>query len=161
MSEALPDYRRKFLVVLDGSKDAIRAAIFAGYRVRRTGGTLKLLTIIETQDFGQFLGVEEVMRAEAREAAEALLDAARVRLSELGDIRIETLIREGHIREAVEAVIAEDPAIGILVLAASTSKEAPGTLITDFVARSGAGTLPVIVTIVPGSMSEAEIIAAT
>lgn len=161
MSEALPDYRRKFLVVLDGSKDAIRAAIFAGYRVRRTGGTLKLLTIIETQDFGQFLGVEEVMRAEAREAAEALLDAARVRLSELGDIRIETLIREGHIREAVEAVIAEDPAIGILVLAASTFKEAPGTLITDFVARSGAGTLPVIVTIVPGSMSEAEIIAAT
>jgi nucleotide-binding universal stress UspA family protein len=161
MTDALTDYRRKFLVVLDGSKDAIRAAIFAGYRVRRTGGTLKLLTIIETQDFGQFLGVEDVMRAEAREAAEALLDAARVRLSDLGDIRIETLIREGDLREAVEAVIAEDRAIGILVLAASTSKEAPGTLITDFVARSGAGTLPVIVTIVPGSMSEAEIIAAT
>lgn len=161
MTDAPTDYRRKFLVVLDGSKDAIRAAIFAGYRVRRTGGTLKLLTIIETQDFGQFLGVEDVMRAEAREAAEALLDAARVRLSDLGDIRIETLIREGDLREAVEAVIAEDRAIGILVLAASTSKEAPGTLITDFVARSGAGTLPVIVTIVPGSMSEAEIIAAT
>lgn len=161
MGEALADYRRKFLVVLDGSKDAIRAAIFAGYRVRRTGGTLKLLTVIETQDFGQFLGVEVVMRAEAREAAEQVLDAARARLADLGDIRLETAIREGHLREAVEAVIAEDAAIGILVLAASTSKEAPGTLITDFVARTGAGTLPVIVTIVPGSMSEAEIIAAT
>ncbi len=161
MSEALADYRRKFLVVLDGSKDAIRAAIFAGYRVRRTGGTLKLLTVIETQDFGQFLGVEDVMRAEAREAAEQVLDAARVRLADLGDIRIETAIREGHLREAVEAAIADDPAIGILVLAAPTAKEGPGTLISDFVARSGAGTLPVIVTIVPGSLTEDQIIAAT
>lgn len=161
MPEALTDYRRKFLVVLDGSKDAIRAAIFAGYRVRRTGGTLKLLTVIETEDFGQFLGVEDVMRAEAREAAEQLLDAARTRLSDLGDIRIETQIREGHLREAVEATIAEDPAVGILVLAAPTAKDGPGALITDFVARSGSGTLPVIVTIVPGSLSEEQIIAAT
>lgn len=161
MTEPQTEYRRKFLVVLDGTADAIRAAIFAGYRVRRTGGTLKLLTVIETEDFAQFLGVEEVMRAEAREAAEQLLDAAKARLSDIGDIRIETLIREGHLREAVERTIAEDPAIGILVLAASTSKDAPGALISDFVARTGPGTLPVIVTIVPGSLTEEQIIAAT
>jgi nucleotide-binding universal stress UspA family protein len=97
------------------------------------------------------------MRAEAREAAEQLLDARQARIADIGDIRTETLIREGNPREAIEKVVADDPAIAILVLAASSSKEGPGTLITEFVARSTGG-LPVVVTIIPASMTDAQII---
>jgi len=134
---------------------------FAANRVHHVGGSLVLLSVLQTQAFAQFLGVEDVMRAEAREAAEQVLDARLARISAIGDIRTETVIREGDLREEIEKVIAADAGIGILVLAASTTKEAPGALITDFVARSGAGTLPVIVTIVPGSLTEDQIIAAT
>ena len=72
-------YRRKFLVLVDESKESERAVTFAAHRVKRTGGTVVLLAMIETQDFSQFLGVEEVMRAEAREAAERMLEARRAR----------------------------------------------------------------------------------
>ncbi len=153
------DYKRKFLVVIDDSKEADRAVSFAAHRVKRTGGTVVLLSVIETQDFAQFLGVEEVMRAEARETAERLIDARRARISQLGDVRTETVIREGDLVTEIGRVIAEDPGIAILVLAASNSKDGPGQLVTDFAGRAGNAALPVIVTIIPGTMTDEQIVA--
>ena len=49
----------------------------------------------------------------------------------------------------------------VLVLAASASKEGPGPLVTAFAGRSGAAALPVLVTIVPGSMTDEQIVAVT
>jgi nucleotide-binding universal stress UspA family protein len=154
-------YKRKFLVVLDNTAESDRAVTFAAHRIKRTGGTVVLLTVIETQDFQQFLGVEDVMRAEAREDAERLLDARQARIAQIGNIRTETVIREGDRLEAIEQVIAGDPEIAILVLAASASKEGPGPLITSFAARAGTTALPVIVTIIPGSMTDEQIVAVT
>jgi nucleotide-binding universal stress UspA family protein len=154
-------YKRKFLVVLDDTPESDRAVTFAANRIKRTGGTVVLLSVIETQDFTQFLGVEDVMRAEARESAERLLDARKARIAQIGNVRTETVIREGDRLEAIEQVIAADPAIAILVLAASASKEGPGPLITAFATRSGTMALPVIVTIIPGSMSDEQIVAVT
>ena len=65
------EYKRKFLVLIDDTAESDRAVTFAAHRVKRTGGTLVLLAVIETADFQQFLGVEEVMRAEARQEAVA------------------------------------------------------------------------------------------
>lgn len=161
MAEIERDYKRKFLVVVDESKETDRALAFAANRVKRTGGTVVLLKVIETQDFTQFLGVEEVMRAEARENAERLIDARLARIAQWGDIRTETAIREGELIEVIGRLIAQDPGIAILVLAASNSKEGPGQLITDFAARAGHAALPVIVTIIPGTMTDEQIIAVT
>lgn len=161
MAEPGNDYKRKFLVVIDDSKEADRAVSFAAHRVKRTGGTVVLLSVIETQDFAQFLGVEEVMRAEAREAAERLIDARRARIAQIGDIRTETVIREGDLVTEIGRVIAADPAIAILVLAAANSKDGPGPLVTDFAARAGNAALPVIVTIIPGTMTDEQIVAVT
>ena len=121
------EYKRKFLVLIDDTPECDRAVTFAAHRVKRTGGTVVLLSVIETADFQQFLGVEEVMRAEAREEAERL--------------------------------IAEDPGIAILVLAASPSKDGPGPLVTAFAGRSGLGALPILITIVPSSMTDEQIVA--
>ena len=155
------EYKRKFLVVIDDTPECDRAVTFAAHRVKRTGGTVVLLSVIDSADFQQFLGVEEVMRAEAREEAERLLDQRIARIAAIGDIRTETVIREGRPIEEIETLIAQDPGIGILVLAASTSPEGPGPLVTAFASRSGGGALPILVAIVPGSMTDEQIIAVT
>lgn len=150
------DYSRKFLVLVDESPECDRAVSFAAHRVNRTGGTLVLMSVIDSEDFGQFIGVGDVMRAEARDEAERILDARIARIAQIGQIRTETVIREGRPAEAIEAVIAGDPGIGILVLAAGLGDKGPGPLVTHFAAHNR---LHILVTIVPGAMTEAEIVA--
>lgn len=150
------DYSRKFLVLIDDSPECDRAVSFAAHRVRRTGGTLVLLSVIDSEDFGQFIGVGDVMRAEARDEAERNLDARIARIGKIGPIRTETVIREGRASEEIEKLVTEDPAIGILVLAAGQSDKGPGPLVTHFAAHNR---LHIMVTIVPGAMTEDEIVA--
>jgi nucleotide-binding universal stress UspA family protein len=150
------DYSRKFLVLIDDSPDCDRAVSFAAHRVRRTGGALVLMSVIDSEDFGQFIGVADTMRAEARDEAERNLDARIARIEQIGRIRTETVIREGRPAEAIEQVVAADPGIAILVLAAGTGDKGPGPLVTHF---AGHNRLHVLVTIVPGAMTDEEIVA--
>lgn len=150
------DYTRKFLVLVDDTPECDRAVTFAAHRVKRTGGGLVLLSVIDTEDFSHFLGVEEVMRAEAREEAERNLDSRIARIAAIGNIRTETVIREGRAAEQIEQLAREDPTIGILVLAAGMGSDGPGPLVAHFVAHNR---LHIMVTIVPGAMTDAEIIA--
>jgi nucleotide-binding universal stress UspA family protein len=149
-------YARKFLVVIDDTPECDRALTFAAHRVKRTGGTLVLMSVIDSEDFGQFIGVGDVMRAEARNEAERNLDTRIARIGQIGQIRTETVIREGRPAESIEAVIADDPGIAILVLAAGTGDKGPGPLVTHF---AGHSRLHILVTIVPGAMTDEEIVA--
>jgi len=149
-------YNRKFLVLIDESPECDRAVSFAAHRLKRTGGTLVLLSVIDSADFDQFIGVAETMRAEARNEAERNLDARIARIAEIGQIRTETVIREGRPAEAIEQLVAEDKAIAILVIAASTTEKGPGPLVSHF---AGHKSLHILVTIVPGAMTDAEIVA--
>ncbi|HVT53133.1 MAG TPA: universal stress protein [Dongiaceae bacterium] len=149
-------YARKFLVLIDESADCDRAVSFAAHRMKRTGGTLVLLSAIDTTDFGQFIGVADTMRAEARDQAERNLDARIARIGQIGQIRTETLIRDGTPAEAIEHVIADDPGIAVLVLAASRADKGPGPLIQYFAGHKG---IHILVTIVPGAMTDEEIVA--
>src|SRR5688500_17838376 len=148
-------YNRKFLVLIDESPECDRAVMFAAHRVKRTGGTLVLLSVIDSEDFDQFIGVAETMRAEARNEAERNLDTRLARIREIGQIRTETAIREGRPAEAIEKLVAEDPAIGILVIAAGQSDKGPGPLVTHFAANPR---LHILVTIVPAAMTNEEIV---
>lgn len=150
------EYKRKFLVVIDETEECDRALTFAAFRVKRTGGTVVLVTVIPKPEFIG-MGVEDVLRAEAVEDAERNLDERLTRLKEIGDVRAESVIREGNGPEQIEQLIDKDHGIAILVLAASKSTEGPGPLVTHFAARANA--LPIPLTIVPGRMSDEEIIA--
>ena len=150
------DYSRKFLVLIDESPECDRAVRFAAHRLKRTGGTLVLLSVIDSADFDQFIGVAETMRAEARDEAERNLDARIARLADIGQIRTETVIREGRPAEAIERLVTEDKGIAVLVIAASTSDKGPSPLVQHFVGHRG---LHVLVTIVPGAMTDEEIVA--
>ena len=150
------EYRRKFLVVIDETPECDRALTFAAFRVKRTGGTVVLMSIIEPPGFVG-LGVEDVLRAEAVEEAERNLDVRLARLKDIGDVKVESVIREGDAAEQIERVIREDRDIAILALAASTSADGPGPLVLHFANRAHA--LPIPLTIVPGRMTDEEIIA--
>ncbi len=150
------EYRRKFLVVIDESPECERALTFAAYRVKRTGGTVVLMSVVAKPEFIG-MGVEDVLRAEAAEEAERNLDARLARIRDIGEVKVESVIREGAAAEEIERLIGQDRDIAILVLAASTSNEGPGPLVMHFANHANA--LPIPLTIVPGHMSDDEIIA--
>lgn len=150
------EYRRKFLVVIDETPECERALTFAAYRVKRTGGTVVLMSVVAKPEFIG-LGVEDVLRAEAVEEAERNLDTRLARIRDIGEVKVESVIREGEAAEEIEHVIDLDRDIAILVLAASTSSEGPGPLVMHFASRANA--LPIPLTVVPGRLSDEEIIA--
>ncbi len=154
----LKDYhKRKFLVVIDDTEECDRAVTFAAHRAKRTKGEVELISIVGNDQFQHWLGVENVLRAEAIEAANKLLDEKEKDIRSIGDIEVTKIVREGRMAEEIEAQIAEDPDIAILVLAAGTSSEGPGPLVSNFTTR-GANALPVPVTIIPGNVSDEHII---
>ena len=62
---------RKFLVVLDDTRECLNAMRFAAMRASHTGGGVEVLAIIPPEEFNHWIGVGELMRAEARERIEA------------------------------------------------------------------------------------------
>jgi nucleotide-binding universal stress UspA family protein len=142
---------RKFLVVVDKTPESKVAIRFATRRAQHTGGRITLLCVAEPGDIQQWKGVEEIMRQEADQAAEALLHAAAKIVNELSGIVPELIIEHGRPSDCLLALIKRDPDVSILVLAASTGKEGPGPLVSLF-AGTSAQTIPV--TIVPGGLSD-------
>lgn len=159
MSEAPPPpqpQRRKFLVVVDSSPECHVALRFAARRAQHTGGIVTLLCMAAPADYQQWAGVERVMRDEAHQEAERLLHEAAKVVNDIVGAMPELVIREGLTADEVRTLVAEDRAISILVLGASTSKEGPGPLVS-LVAKPAGGAYPIPVTIVPGSLSDEEI----
>ncbi len=142
---------RKFMIVVDETPECMNAMRYAARRAQKTGGGVVMLYVIEPDEFQHWIGVAEVMRAEAREQAEARLLQLADEMRELCGVTPEFAIREGKRTEEVLEAIKEDPDIGVLVLGAGEG-EGPGPLVTYFVQKLG-HRLPVAVTIVPGGMS--------
>ena len=149
---------RKFLVVMDDSPEFVNALRFAAIRASKTGGQVEILGIIAPEEFQHWIGVAEQMKFEAKERIkENFKKFAEIIKNEEGIIP-ELIIREGEKVTQVLEQVKEDPEVGIIVLGAGISTEGPGPLVTQLVARQG-GSLPVPVTIVPGSLSKEAIIA--
>lgn len=148
-------HRRKFLAVIDDTPECERAVAYAGHRAKNTGGTLVLLYVIEPGDFQHWLGVEQIMRQEAREEASGILDARAEATRQSIGIDCEKVIREGMREEEIHALIEEDQDIAILVLAASAEKEGPGPLVQSIAGKGAA--FPIPVTVVPSSLTDEDI----
>jgi nucleotide-binding universal stress UspA family protein len=146
----------KFLVVIDDTPECDRAVYFASRRAMRTGASVIMLRVIETQDRNQqWLGVADIMRAEAHEEANAVLDRHAARASSITGVMPERVIREGEKAEQLLKLIEEDEDIAVLVLAASASKEGPGPMVASL--AKSAGEFPIVVGIVPGHLSDADL----
>src|SRR5262245_7880796 len=146
----------KFMVVIGDPPECDRAVYFASRRALRIGATVIMLHVIETQDRNQqWLGVADIMRAEAHEEANAALDRHAARSSSITGVQPERVIREGALAEELLKLIDEDEDIAALILAAGTSNEGPGPLVSSL--AKSVGTFPIPVAIVPGHLSDADL----
>ena len=149
-------HKPKLLVVIDDTEECDRAVYYASRRAARIGANVIMLRVIEMHDQSQqWLGVADIMRAEAHEEADAQLSKYAARANGIAGITPERVIREGEKAQEILGLIDEDEDIFALVLAASTGSEGPGPLVAS-IGRT-AGEYPIPVAIVPGHLNDEEL----
>ncbi len=153
MSEPAKRSGRTFLVVVDNSEEMRAALRYACRRARHSGGRVALLRVVEPSEFQHFASIGNLMRDEARQEAEILLQRMATEVNDTSGELPVLYVREGVSREELLKLIDEEPAISILVLAAGTGPEGPGPLVSAVTGRY-LNRLRIPVTIVPGSLTD-------
>jgi hypothetical protein len=151
---------RKFLIILDDTPEMLNAMRFAAIRASKTGGGVEMLAIVDPEEFQHFMGVADVMRAEAREKIEAHFQIFKDRMERREGITPTLAIREGDKVEAIIQHIKGDPEIGVLVLGAGVDKAGPGPVVSALTGKRMVE-MGVPITIVPGSLTKEQIVATT
>lgn len=149
---------RKFLVLLDDTPEMLNALRYAALRAAKTGGGVEMLAVIDSEEFQHFLGVAEVMRAEAREKIEAHFQIFKDRMEKREGVTPSLAVREGDKVDAIIQHVRSDPEIGVLVLGAGVDKSGPGPVVAALTGRRMTD-LGVPITIVPGSLTKEQIVA--
>ncbi len=150
---------RKFMVVLDDSRECLNAMRFAAMRAAHTGGGVTVLSVIPPEEFNHWIGVGEIMREEARERIEVHFEVYAKWMRDKQHVEPNLVIREGEPVTEIIAQVNDDPEIGVLVLGAGTDNKGPGPLVTQLSRQ--AGTLPIPITVVPGDLSKERLEAIT
>ena len=150
---------RKFLVVLDDSRECLNAMRFAAMRAARTGGGVAILSVIPPEEFNHWIGVGEVMREEARERIRAHYEVFAKWMRDRQGVDPELVIREGDPLTEVLAQTREDGEIGVLVLGAASGRGGPGPLVTALSRQAGSLAIPI--TLVPEDLSRERLEAIT
>ena len=148
--------RRRFVVVVDGSKESSAALRFASARAAHTlGGRLVLFHILKPSEFGHWMVVEDRMREEKYEEAEELLRGIASKVFEYCGGHPEVVIREGQPQDELQKFLEEEEDLFALFLGASSEGD-PGPLVNKF---SGplVGLLKCPVVIVPGCLEDEDI----
>jgi len=149
-------HKPKFLVIIDETAECDRAVYYASRRASRIGASVVMLFVIELQDRNQqWLGVADIMRAEAHEEANAAIERFAARANGIAGLTPERVVREGERAQEILNLIDEDEDIAVLILAAGTGKEGPGPLVANI--GKTAGTYPIPVAIVPGHLTDEEL----
>ena len=153
-------HKPKWLVVIDDTEECDRAVYFTARLAARDNTRKNKQHENNTQDHNQqWMGVADIMKAEAHEEANASLDKYATRANGSAGITAERVVREGNTADEILGLIEADEDIAILVLAAGTGKDGPGPLVAGF--GSTAGDYPIPVAIVPGHLSDEELDALT
>ncbi|HRO15724.1 MAG TPA: universal stress protein [Paracoccus sp. (in: a-proteobacteria)] len=142
---------RKFLVVLDDSKECLNAIRYAALRAASTGSGVQVLAVIPADEIQHGFGVAEVMRAEARERIEAHFQVFAKWMRDRPGVEPELIVREGDPCKELLAQIDADQDIQVVVLAAATEGNGPGPLISGLM--RDLASLRCALTIVPGGIS--------
>src|SRR6056297_2411866 len=95
---------RKFLVVLDDSRECLNAMRFAAMRAAHTQGGVAILSVILPEEFNHWIGVGDIMREESRERIEAHFEVFAKWMRDKQGIDPELVIREG---ESVSEIISQ------------------------------------------------------
>lgn len=145
---------RVYLVVMDESEEAGKALRLASRRAAKTGGRVHILALVARESFNAFGAVQATIEQEARDRAEMLASSAAGALLAEGQKMPKIAVRIGDAQGVVSEYLAEHAEVANLVLGAAT-EGGPGPLVSHF--ASHAGSLPCLLSIVPGDLSNDEI----
>ena len=151
-------HRRKFLVIVDETPECETAVYFSACRARNTDSDLSMLSIVEPEGFEHWLQVGELHRQEGEQKAAAIFRLYHRKLHNWGleDVPVHEVVRHGDKPEQIVELIHDDEDIAFLVLGASSSTKGPGRLVT-LLAGKQAGSFPIPIVIIPGSLELEEI----
>ncbi len=153
------DHFRKFLLIIDESQEVESALFYAANRMQRSSGSIVMLYVIVPQEFQHWINVRQQQVEEETTKAKALFRLYRRKLNLAGfeSVACEEIIREGSKGEEIRKLIDEDQDIAVLVLGASADPAGPGPLVASLAAGTAAGSFPIPITIVPGTLALEEI----
>ena len=118
-------------VVVDNRGELRGALRFASWRAKKTGGRVAVLYVVEPADFQHWMAVEDLMREEGRQEAEAVLQKYSAEVQEWSGNTPVFYLREGKLHDELLKVIEEDQSISVLLLGAATGKEGTGQRISS------------------------------
>lgn len=137
-----------YLTIVGKSEESYVALKYAGQMAKANNCQVGALRILEDQDFQHWGGIEERIRAEQHEEAEAMLADISKTLKTFCGLEALTYIEEGSRLKTLEKFINENPDITMLVLTGGTSGNGPGPLVSHFTSK-GLERLHVPVLVVP------------
>lgn len=138
-----------YLVVVDDTDESALAMRYAALRAKMTGGNIMLAHVVHKPEFLLSGGLQDMIAAEAQEAAEALLSRKADEVMALSGQRAALIIREGKAVDEVSQMLTDNNVHALILGAAA--KGAPGPLVSHF-SGERAGNLPCVVVIVPGGL---------
>lgn len=150
---------RKFLVMLEDSRECLNAMRFSAMRAANSGGAVTVLAVIPPDEIQHGFGVAEVMRAEAQERIAAHFEVFAKWMRSRPKVEPELVIREGDPAEELLAYLAGDPEVGIVAIGLTSDKTVQNPVLARLL--RDASSLPCPITIVPADMSKERLEAIT
>ncbi len=144
------------LVVIDETEECSRAVYFAARRAKRIGGAVAMVAVIVPGDFQNWFSIGDLMREEAEAEVRSHMNRHAERVREIANIEPQLVIREGEPASEIQKLTEEEEDIAFLVLAAATSSEGPGPLVTQLAGKTS-GSFPVPIVVLPGHLTDDEI----
>ena len=148
--------KKKFLVVIDDSKELKNAIHFAAQRAKNTNGALSMLYVVDHAINAQWSKVEHLIEQEETSEAKKICRKWAQLIKDQFNIDTEIILKLGNKKDEILKLLREDKNIRILVLATSSDGEEPGPIIKSLLS-SKMRDLSIPIVLVPGSMEEKDI----
>lgn len=154
--EAKPASQPIYLVVVDKTPEMRVALRFACRQAARNGGRVALLSVIEPAEFEHWGAVRDRADDEQRAEAEQTLKHWSTLAKDWSGAMPILYVRQGSVRQQIEALIAEERQIAGLVLGAGVGPEGPGPIVSSLAGRFSES-FRVPITIVPGGLTDQDV----
>ena len=148
--------KKKFLVVIDDSKELKNAVHFAAQRAKNTNGALAMLYVVDHAINAQWSKVEHLIEQEETSEAKKICRNWAQLIKDQFYIDTEIILKLGNKKDEILKLLKEDKNIRFLVLATSGDGENPGPIIKSLLS-SKMRDLSIPIVLVPGSMEEKDI----